>query len=141
MPKPATNNKGIMLFIVLGVLLLVTTLAGVILNLILSNYRLTHHQTNRIRAYYAAMAGVNLTREMLRTGQWSVPATGSGAVNRLICTGTNWAGTGAACHFNNSGLPYDINVTINATNATLGSSPAITGTAPLSAKAEFTYTD
>lgn len=132
------KNKGIMLFIVLGVLLIVTVLASVVLNLILSNYRLTHHQTNRIRAYYATMGGINYALEMLRIGNWTVPA--SNRTNALICMGPTWAGTLTNCNLTDSGLSYDINVTIGNMSSSLGSAPAIAGTAPISANAEFTYT-
>ena len=65
------KRKGVVLFIVLGTLLVVVILAAVILSLILSHARLTHHQTSRIQAYSAALAGVNLARENLRTGTWT----------------------------------------------------------------------
>jgi len=58
------------LFIVLGTLLVVTSLAIIILSIILSHNRLTYHQTSRIQAYYAAMAGTNYALEQLRTGTW-----------------------------------------------------------------------
>ena len=66
------NKKGIVLFMVLGTLLVVVSLATVILSLILSHSRLTHHQTSRIQAYYAVLAGMNYGLENLRTGSWIV---------------------------------------------------------------------
>ncbi len=66
----SNHKKGVVLLIVLGTLLVVTSLATVILSLILSHARLTYHQTNRIQAYYVAMAGVNYALEKLRTGDW-----------------------------------------------------------------------
>jgi Tfp pilus assembly protein PilX len=65
-------KKGIALFMVLGTLLVVTILAFIMLNIILSHSRLTQHQVGRIQAYYAAQAGMNYALEMLRTGAWTV---------------------------------------------------------------------
>jgi len=62
------NKKGIVLFIVLGTLLVVVSLATVILNLVLNHAQFTQHQTNRIQAYYASMAGINYGLEKLRIG-------------------------------------------------------------------------
>ena len=67
----SNHKKGVVLFIVLGMLLVVASLATVILSLILSHSRLTHHQTSRIQAYYASMAGINYGLEKLRTGSWT----------------------------------------------------------------------
>ena len=67
------KKKGVVLLIVLGTLLVVVILANVILNIILSQSRLTHHQVSRIQAYYAAQAGMNLALENLRVGAWTYP--------------------------------------------------------------------
>ncbi len=75
------NKGGVVLLIVLGTLLIVTSLATVILSLILSHRRLTYHQTSRIQAYYAAQAGMNYAYEMLRLG----PAAGGWAPNPNAC--------------------------------------------------------
>ncbi len=64
----SNHKKGIVLFLVLGTLLVVVSLAAVMLSLILSHARLTYHQTSRIQAYYAAMAGTNYALEKLRIG-------------------------------------------------------------------------
>lgn len=68
------DRRGVVLLIVLGTLLVVASLATVILSLILSQRRLTHHQTSRIQAYYASMAGMNYALEQLRTKTW-IPGT------------------------------------------------------------------
>ncbi|MCX5710326.1 MAG: hypothetical protein NT088_06385 [Candidatus Omnitrophica bacterium] len=60
------NNKGIVLFIVLGTILVIIVLANILLGLITSQSRITHHQVSRIQAFYAAQAGLNYAREMLR---------------------------------------------------------------------------
>ena len=65
------NKKGVMLFIVLGMLLIVAIMIGGILGFISSSLRKTYHQVRRIKAYYAAMAGLNLAMHKLRTGAWT----------------------------------------------------------------------
>jgi Tfp pilus assembly protein PilX len=95
----ALNKRGVVLFIVLGTLLVVTSLATVILSLILSHARLTYHQTSRVQAYYAALAGMNLARENLRTGTW---ATGSYTLCKSGCT------------VNDSDIPYSVAINIAA---------------------------
>ncbi len=77
MIKVENNKKGIILFIVLGTILIVTILANVIIGIMLSQSRLTHHQVSRIQAYYAAWGGVNLAYEKMRTGDpnWIVGTT------------------------------------------------------------------
>ena len=52
------NKKGIALFVVIGVIMLVTLAANTILNVILSQTRLARHETGRIQAFYAAKAGI-----------------------------------------------------------------------------------
>jgi hypothetical protein len=73
MPKHSINaNKGIVLFMVLSMILIVVALANIVILLVSSQYRLTHHQSSRIQAYYAAQAGMVLALENLRTGFWKV---------------------------------------------------------------------
>ena len=65
------TNRGVVLFMVLSTILIVVALANIILVLITSQFRLTHHQVSRIQAYYAAQAGMNYALEMLRDGTWN----------------------------------------------------------------------
>lgn len=71
MYRPFLNKKGTALLMVLATLLVVVALANVILLIISSQSRLTHHQIGRIQAYYAAQAGINYALENLRTGTWT----------------------------------------------------------------------
>ncbi len=85
----SNHKKGIVLFLVLGTLLVVVSLAALMLSLILSHARLTYHQTSRIQAYYAAMAGINYGLEKLRTGTWvpgTIPTGCSGSSTSYTCT-------------------------------------------------------
>lgn len=77
MSKAINNKKGIVLFIVLGTLLIVVALAAVILDIINSQSRFTHHQASRIQAYYAAQAGMVYATERLRSMTWTfIPGAG-----------------------------------------------------------------
>lgn len=61
------NQKGVMLLIVLAMLLVVVILANVIMTLSAGQAKITQHQLNRIQAFYAAHAAMNLAIEQLRT--------------------------------------------------------------------------
>jgi len=73
------NNRGIVLFTVLAVIFIAVILANVLLSLVSSHSRFTHHQVSRIQAYYAGQAGMNYALEKLRTGDWVSKAWGPGA--------------------------------------------------------------
>lgn len=92
------NKKGVVLYMVLATLLIVVILANVVLGIILSQSRFTHHQVSRIQAYYASLAGMNLAREQLRTGAWG---TGSYTLCKSGCT------------VNDSDIPYTVNINIS----------------------------
>ena len=59
---------------VIASILIAMVFAGVILNLVLSQSRLSIHSSSRVQAYYASLAGSNYAFEMLRTTVW--PPTG-----------------------------------------------------------------
>lgn len=94
-----SNKNGVIFLIVLCTLLVVVSLAAVVLGLILTHSRITYHQTSRIQAYYAAMAGVNLAMEYLRAGTWT---TGSYTLCKTGCT------------VNDSDIPYSVAIEIGA---------------------------
>lgn len=83
------KNKGVTLILVITLILVVAVLANIALVLVRSQFRLTHHQVNRIQGFYAAQAGVVYTLEMLRTGAW--PSTGLPYTRRFCdgCTAAN----------------------------------------------------
>ena len=64
------GNRGVVLVIVLGVLLISVILASVVLNIIRSHSRLTHHQLSRIQAYYAGMGAINYALNQLYKGNF-----------------------------------------------------------------------
>lgn len=102
----AGKKKGAMLFIVLATLLVVATLTNGILAFVLSHFRHTHHQVTRIQAYYAAMAGMVLASDNLRSGSWS---TGTYQLCKSGCVSPNMA---------DIDIPYNVSISISAPNAT-----------------------
>jgi Tfp pilus assembly protein PilX len=65
---PNRSKRGIILFIVIGIIMLVAVLSTIILRIVANQSRLTHHQVSRVQAMYAAKAGMVWALEMLRTG-------------------------------------------------------------------------
>lgn len=109
------NKKGVVLVIVLGTLLVVVSLATVILSIILSQARLTHHQTSRIQAYYATQAGMNYALEKLRLGDvnWiPSPDTAPNTRTRTLCK--------SGCDVNDGDIPYPVAITIGAAGTSIG---------------------
>lgn len=124
------NKKGIALFIVLGTLLLIVVLANIILAIILSHSRLTHHQVSRIQAQYASMAGINYALEMLRLN--SAPWTTAGTYN--ICNSNpscNAPAPSGGCTANEPNLPCAVSFIA----VTISGSPGA-----YTVKAKTTYT-
>ncbi len=97
------SKKGMVLLVVLATLLVLISLAVAVLSLILSHNRLTVHQVNRVKAYYAALAGMNLAMEEMRNGNW-LPAT---ATTYCLCSSTT-------CPSSPSGLCAGVSITSNA---------------------------
>lgn len=117
------HKKGAVLFMVLGTVLIAVILANIILGFILSHYRFTYHQTSRVKAYYAALAGMNLARENLRTGAWE---TGT----YTLCKSN--------CDVNDSDIPYNVTITISDPNP-VGTNPV--GIRPIKITTNYTYTE
>lgn len=91
------NKRGVILIIVLVTVLIAAILANIILSFILSHYRVTYHQSSRVQAYYASLAGVNLARENLRKGTWT-----SGTYT--LCK--------SGCTVNDNDIPYKVTINI-----------------------------
>jgi len=130
----ADKKKGVILFIVLATILVVAILSGVILSIISSQSRLTHHQVSRIKAFYAGKGMMNYTLEMLRKGNWVLPSSGnlSYACHRgCIDSGVTETYTIPT----DADIPYKIQVTIHPN----GTGPNGVG-AKLQIKTEYTYT-
>ena len=122
------DRKGAAFFIVLAAIFTVILLAGIMLTLMSSHSRLTHHQVSRIQAYYAAMAGVNYALDRLSNGtdsEWPV----SGGYTRTMCRGD--------CNITDPNLPPSV-VEVNISVGTAGS--CLGGTTCVNATANYTYT-
>jgi Tfp pilus assembly protein PilX len=96
MPAIRAREKGVALFVILAVVFVAVALAGTILNLMLSQTRLTHHQVSRIQAFYAAQAGMNYAfNRMRRDGCASYPCV--------------WTICRSGCTQEEPGLPAAVN--------------------------------
>ncbi|MBU0547787.1 MAG: hypothetical protein KJ710_01210 [Candidatus Omnitrophica bacterium] len=129
---PDSDRKGVLLFIVLGTIIVVATLSTVILRIILSQTRLTHHQVSRIQSQYAAKAGINYALDKLRRnddGNWLA----TGEYTRTMYR----SGASVAGDFNEPNLPGSVDK-VEITVYVPGS--GISGTRKISAKAIYTYT-
>lgn len=125
-PKNIINtNKGVVLFIVLSIILVVVALANVILVLIASQSRLTQHQVGRIQASYAAQAGMNYAIEMLRTGGWSPPTTTP--ITYTMCR--------SGCNVTENSFPQFLQV--NITVSPLATTGTYNGTYPLNVTVNY----
>jgi Tfp pilus assembly protein PilX len=111
------KEKGVILFIVLGTILIVALLANVLLNIVSSHSRLSFHQADRIQAYYAAQAGMNLALYNLRKGTWVPDATGG--VDRYACINGCDVGTPVPPNplnyaiINDAAIKYKVQITIH----------------------------
>jgi len=140
-----SGKKGMVLYMVLASILVALVLASSILNLILSQSRFSHHQTSRVQAYYAALAGANYAFERLRSGNqpscW--PASPSTDTTHYICKSVGSC-TAGPCDLNDDSLPHSVsqvNITVCGTCAPptcCGTGPS--GTLKISSKATYTYT-
>ena len=130
-----TKKRGVVLFIVIVSVIIVSILASVVLTIILNQFRLTHHQTSRTQAYYAAQAGMNYAIEKLRLGNdvnWST----AGTYTRHIC----WTTTGcpAPVELIDPGLPSTIQ-SVDITVYDPVSNPGINNTRQIKVTATYTY--
>jgi len=80
------SEEGVILFIVIGIIMVVSVLAIVMLRIISNQSRLTHHQVSRIQAQYAAKAGIIYALDKLRRNDdssWSDTLPGTPVVKRM----------------------------------------------------------
>jgi Tfp pilus assembly protein PilX len=75
--QQTAHSKGYLLFVVLSTIIIVSLFASILMTIILSQGRLTKHQTSRIQAYYASMGALYYTYDKLRQRdpQWTPVAT------------------------------------------------------------------
>ncbi|MDD5432931.1 MAG: hypothetical protein PHO70_08135 [Candidatus Omnitrophica bacterium] len=87
MVESKRNDRGVILFIVLGTILVVVFLANAILALISNQTRFTHHQVSRIQGYYASWAGINYAYEMLSNGGLAIPTVNNPRIITMCAPG------------------------------------------------------
>lgn len=68
-----TNNKGMAMLIVLGLVIMLLVLGGAVLMISTGHFGTTFHQVSRTKAYYATEAAMQHTLWALRTGQLTPP--------------------------------------------------------------------
>lgn len=116
------GRKGIALFIVVGIIMVVVVLTIVILRITASQGRLTHHQVSRIRAYYTDKAGLNLVFYKLRKGTWSAPATG---INYYCINAKIDAAVTCLDTVIDATIPYNVQVAVYPPNTGLNQSTKV----------------
>ncbi len=136
---PNCNKKGVILFIVIGVIMVVAMLSIVILRIISNQSRLTHHQLSRIQAQYAAKAGVLYALDKLRRNDdasWTNIIPPAVYVIKRMCKQSTCPDGNSADIIETSLSPSIQQVDINVYDIGTG----LSGTRKVSAKATYTYT-
>lgn len=143
---PNCNKRGVILFIVIGVIMVVAMLSIVILRIISNQSRLTHHQLSRIQAQYAAKAGVLYALDKLRRNDdlsWTNTTPLVPVVKRMCRQSTCPDGNSAdIIEPSPDGLPASIQQ-VDITVYDLAAPPpnqGISGTRKVSAKVTYIYT-
>jgi len=132
------GNKGVVLFIVLMTLFIVVILANIMLQIMSSQSRLTHHQLSRMQAYYAGFGAGNYAYDKIRRGEWPMPAAGTSYIRRICRT------TGAGCNVIEPSLPVSIqSVTITVSSRGVNSCNPPASPTPaycITSFTDYTYT-
>jgi len=103
-------RKGVVLVVVIGVMLVVFTLALAGLFTMTTESRVAEHKIKRTRAYYAIQAGTILAREMLRRD----PAAGGWTFGNTYCINGQVGATPCVVTVNDAAIPYNVRITISA---------------------------
>jgi Tfp pilus assembly protein PilX len=127
------DKKGMILFIVIGIIMVVVVLSTVILRVATVHARLTHHQVTRIQAQYAAKAAVIYTLYKMHEDPTWFATTPASPVTKTMCRG--------GCDINEPLLPssiQSISITIY-DPAAPAPNQGILGSRKISAKVDYTY--
>lgn len=122
------NTSAIALLLVLVTIVVVVIVANAALRLMLNQYRLSHHQTSRVRAYYASLAGMNLALEKIRLNEWP-PSPEGGAITYGCINGCIDA-TPTYTLIQDTDIPYNVQIAIY---------PFQSGLSRIEIKTEYTY--
>lgn len=129
------NSRGVALFSVLAMLLIVILLVSAVLAIVSNHSRLANHQVRRTQAYYAAQAGVTYVREQLRlnTSGW-VPDEVT-PITKYMCRG----GTDPLCPTASPGInEVDLPSAVRYVEIVIGPYNATSHLTPVSASANYT---
>ncbi len=129
---PNLNNRGVILFIVIGLIMVVSVLAIVMLRIISSQSRLTHHQVSRIQSQYAAKAGFLYAFDKLRRNDDPVNWPNSGLIQKSMCRNA-----APGCNIIEGDLPPSIE-RVDIVVYDVGTGPS--NTRKIETKAIYTYT-
>jgi len=115
-------KKGVVLVVVIGVMLVIFTLALAALFLMTQESRIAEHKIKRTKAFFAAQAGMVLALEKLRKGDWSPPPPSP----QKYCLNDN---IGNDCTpprtVDDANIPYDVTMEIFPVGATIPNSSQI----------------
>jgi Tfp pilus assembly protein PilX len=128
MGRAAQAHRGVALYIVVGTIMTVAALAFVISKLIVTQSRITQHQVNRTRAYYALVAGMNLAIDRIRKGSWT-----AGNTYTLSNVGTPT--------IRDADIPYPVSIAI--ANAPAVGTPVsgVPGAVVITLSTDYSYTE
>jgi len=139
--KRKTAEKGVVLLIVLGTVLVVSVLTTALLTIIFNQSRLTHHQISRIQAYYAGVGIMNYAQEQLRKGVWE--PNPDGVTSRYVCF-KGCIDDSVSPFYpidDDADIPYKVQVKIYPLNTVEAGSPLTgAGVTQIEIKTDYTYT-
>jgi Tfp pilus assembly protein PilX len=117
------KTRGVALYLVLAVLLVVVILSGAVLTLISSQSKISGHQVRRIQAYFAGQAGLNYAFEQLRLNNTSwIPNTTS-PITMLMCGSANCPGTPNVTEADFPSSIRSVTIVLGPWNATTNQTP------------------
>ena len=101
-------KKGVVLVVIIGIMVVISTLALAALYLMSQESRIVEHKIKRTGAFYAAQAGMVLALEKLRKGDWAPHAVQKYCLNDNIdndCTPSRTV--------DDANIPYDVTIEIH----------------------------
>ena len=134
------NRRGFALYLVLTILMVVVILANVVLNLITSQSKLTHHQIKRIQAYYAAQAGINYALENLRVNNAAWMSSAGNPKTYYICRQAGGPGPCSSVVAPNI-TDIDLPAAVGYVEITVQEPNVSSGDRPVTARVNFTSSD
>jgi len=124
----AKMKKGVILVVVMGILIVLSILALVGLYLISQESRIAEHKIRRMKAFYAAQAGMVIALEELRRGNWTISPTS----DRYYClNGAVDSGVSCSDTVSDSNIPYNVQVKVGPQGG------GVLGTSELEIKVEY----